>query len=88
MVHYAFDHRADREGLPANALDELVAEPVATTYYGAAFRPLRHFTKWSELTNEKVRVVHKLLIRGSMGTFTLFTSFNGSDTICIVYKNL
>ncbi len=62
MVHYAIDHRLDRVGLLANALSELLAEPVATAYKGAAFSLLKHFTKWSELTNEEVRVVHKLLI--------------------------
>ena len=49
-------------GLLAIALDELVAEPPATACPGAAFSLLRRFTKWSELTNEEVRVVHKLLI--------------------------
>ena len=55
MFHYPLDYRLDREGLLADGLVELIAEPIA-----AAF--LWIFSSCLELAHQEVCIIHKLLV--------------------------
>ena len=72
------DHRLDRVGFFADALEVRVAEPHATANPGAIFILILSSTHRSQLADEEVRVVHKLLVTGPDRPLAFSAAFHRS----------
>ena len=82
------DHRLDRVGFLADALEVLIAEPSTTTCSDATFSRLPLPTDRFELTYHEVSVVHKLLVTRPHESLPLLTPFNRPDSVFVINKNL
>jgi len=83
VFHYALDHRLDRVGFLADALEVLAAEPDAT------LSSSNFIIDWPELSSEiEVWAVHKLLVTRPHESLPLLTSFNRPDSVFVINKNL
>ena len=77
------DHRLDRVGFVADALEVRLAEPYATANIGAIFILLITSTHRSQLADEEVRVVHKLLVTRANKPLPLLTPLNWPDSVLV-----
>ena len=78
MFHYPLDYRLDREGIPVDALVELLAEPVAAACTGATFGFLPIPTQVPERADFEVCVIHKLLVARPHRPLSLFATLHRS----------